>query len=876
MSSFNSTMRARVFARHPARLIGWSGMVGNSLLAASLLVILAVCASADTGHRDFPGLVLDTTSLPENFTILGQVVDSFNQLPVSGANVTFAGTITTTTDLDGAFEFRNIDSSVYAPGTYLLNVSHGGYDPVSTVTEIPPLSCILISLASNTVLLLHGILSDGDSWHEEWTPGESFFSFLTENAYNVVVPTFGLSCASLTTNASQLLFELKALHEEGIQSYSVIGHSAGGLVARYYLNSFSGLGNIGDRVIKLITLGTPHHGSPLASYSLGATSWWFRGMFCDQHTPIINELVPGNAILNLLNYGIKDQPGEAAPCSSHDPETWIGIDPTRVYCLVGNHPETNRTEMTSALLAAKYGCPNNDGVVPTHSAYLWGVSSQNQWLDEDLTFEGEPCATEHYLGPQAFKINPCIANAVKDILGGTPPAHSAFKSTAKSTVVRHQFPPTITRLFETGESLVDSSLVFGLSQAMFMCSWSTDSLDYYLETPSGLIITGLNSVGNPDVTWLADSYGAMYLIDSPESGMWKHRVICPPAGVPGTLQFTTSFDSELELSASVTPEVPPSDAFTCVALFTRSGLVLPTARVVAEVTMPDSGLVTLLLVDDGAGGDAIPGDGEYWGALPAAGQSGVFSFLVHAVEDSTQVFGEEREVQQVGMARNYSSIEVPSDEFVIGSQFPDYGSVVELASTFRNIGFAPADSVLLMIENMRYGKSLADTVVSLAPGESFTLRGSWMAASIDTTKFRAVAVVLEGDIDDDPLDNAAFSWARVSYPDGVVGVPDDPEVPPGDVTGSNRKVQIEIAPNPSNFGAEIRFVLVTPGPVKVSIYDLAGRLVRNLLQDDLERGEHRVRWDGFDRRGAPVSSGIYLCRLETARKMLVTKMAVVK
>ncbi|MEO0108373.1 MAG: FlgD immunoglobulin-like domain containing protein, partial [candidate division WOR-3 bacterium] len=51
--------------------------------------------------------------------------------------------------------------------------------------------------------------------------------------------------------------------------------------------------------------------------------------------------------------------------------------------------------------------------------------------------------------------------------------------------------------------------------------------------------------------------------------------------------------------------------------------------------------------------------------------------------------------------------------------------------------------------------------------------------------------------------------------------------------------------------------------VRVSIYDLAGRQVRCLLNEHRPEGEFAVRWDGTSDQGAEVSSGVYVCRLET-------------
>jgi flagellar hook assembly protein FlgD len=46
------------------------------------------------------------------------------------------------------------------------------------------------------------------------------------------------------------------------------------------------------------------------------------------------------------------------------------------------------------------------------------------------------------------------------------------------------------------------------------------------------------------------------------------------------------------------------------------------------------------------------------------------------------------------------------------------------------------------------------------------------------------------------------------------------------------------------------------------LYDLSGRRVRRLLDAEAPTGETRVRWDGKDANGAPVSAGVYFARLD--------------
>ncbi len=70
------------------------------------------------------------------------------------------------------------------------------------------------------------------------------------------------------------------------------------------------------------------------------------------------------------------------------------------------------------------------------------------------------------------------------------------------------------------------------------------------------------------------------------------------------------------------------------------------------------------------------------------------------------------------------------------------------------------------------------------------------------------------------------------------------------------------SPNPFNPETSIRFELTSRDQVRINIYDVAGRLVTALLNQELPPGNHQIVWNGRDHRGRLVSSGIYFCRLE--------------
>lgn len=70
-------------------------------------------------------------------------------------------------------------------------------------------------------------------------------------------------------------------------------------------------------------------------------------------------------------------------------------------------------------------------------------------------------------------------------------------------------------------------------------------------------------------------------------------------------------------------------------------------------------------------------------------------------------------------------------------------------------------------------------------------------------------------------------------------------------------------PNPFNPVTHIAFDVPVAGLTTLSVYDLQGRLIRELVREYLTPGHHRVTWNGTDRTGESVSSGMYFCRLQT-------------
>ncbi|MDH3215764.1 MAG: aryl-sulfate sulfotransferase [Candidatus Krumholzibacteria bacterium] len=83
-------------------------------------------------------------------------------------------------------------------------------------------------------------------------------------------------------------------------------------------------------------------------------------------------------------------------------------------------------------------------------------------------------------------------------------------------------------------------------------------------------------------------------------------------------------------------------------------------------------------------------------------------------------------------------------------------------------------------------------------------------------------------------------------------------------------------PNPFNPVTTIRFELPHTANVRLTIYTVEGKLVRNLVRRELSPGTHGISWDGKDARGNAASSGVYVYRLEAGDKAFSKKMVLLK
>jgi hypothetical protein len=83
-------------------------------------------------------------------------------------------------------------------------------------------------------------------------------------------------------------------------------------------------------------------------------------------------------------------------------------------------------------------------------------------------------------------------------------------------------------------------------------------------------------------------------------------------------------------------------------------------------------------------------------------------------------------------------------------------------------------------------------------------------------------------------------------------------------------------PNPFNPTTRIAFTLPHRDQVVLAIYDVHGKLVKTLMDEEVGEGKHELVWDGTDVNGSTVSSGMYFYRLHTGKNTMTRKMLMLK
>jgi hypothetical protein len=83
-------------------------------------------------------------------------------------------------------------------------------------------------------------------------------------------------------------------------------------------------------------------------------------------------------------------------------------------------------------------------------------------------------------------------------------------------------------------------------------------------------------------------------------------------------------------------------------------------------------------------------------------------------------------------------------------------------------------------------------------------------------------------------------------------------------------------PNPFSDHITIEYKIQEQTNLKIYVYDINGRRIKELVSKIAEAGKYRVIWNGTDEEGNRISSGIYYCRLQTSERTETIKLILIR
>ena len=83
-------------------------------------------------------------------------------------------------------------------------------------------------------------------------------------------------------------------------------------------------------------------------------------------------------------------------------------------------------------------------------------------------------------------------------------------------------------------------------------------------------------------------------------------------------------------------------------------------------------------------------------------------------------------------------------------------------------------------------------------------------------------------------------------------------------------------PNPFNPSTVISYDIANSANVSLSVYDMRGRVVNDLVRKFQDAGRYSINWYGNDKLGNQVSAGVYIYKLQAGSKVISRKMVLMK
>jgi len=491
------------------------------------------------------------------------------------------------------------------------------------------------------VVMVHGILSKGETW--EQVPDQTFPNAINFSKrftdYGVPNVTFDLdpsdtllkNLKTIEENALSVGREVDKMRRRwGVEKVNLLCHSKGGLDSREFVQSNEG-------VDKLVQLGTPNGGSPIADV-VQLIGVGFAVYFKSTVPLNLNKLAgPAGKQLTtafMAYYNIYHPPnpkvsyvsiaGDYQPsCSIFDP----------LDCPL------KRYEFGLGLGLSGRG----DAIVPIYSVHQLGYAKHDGFTTRGDNFEATHIGLTK--SPTAFDIawsyliGPSVPAGQSLAARGSGDVQSRIATTKDSSDAPPDGQPTLAYtagafgLIAKGGTQTHTIPISEAKPTAVTLIYPEGNLDLTLFSPSGQRFDSQTSLNNSHVKrgegkWLGGRI-VSYAFASPEIGQWSVVVNSPqspdsigeaPYAVNAWIEGST-----IELvGTAANPNLKPGESLELQARLKQSGQPITDADVIAHIVLPDDNVREIQMRDDGVSGDRTANDGTYTGVFTETRQPGSY------------------------------------------------------------------------------------------------------------------------------------------------------------------------------------------------------------------------------------------------------------
>lgn len=492
--------------------------------------------------------------------------------------------------------------------------------------------------AARPVILVHGILSDGDGWNDQpfsWVAKLNELGILN-NGTSLTLERISFTIDTIQNNAADIARAVaEARQRWGIDKVNLVCHSKGGLDARHFVEN-------DDSVEQVIQIGTPNAGAPLANFLVRQSL----------------RLPPALAIgINLI--ALVGAPGGyqlTTPHMSHYNRHHGHNTEVRYTALAGRYRflecssiKCRIVEKFLEALEAEIIGGAGDLVVPVTSVHSLDYT-------ENLSYEstGNDRSSTHTELNNSSEVFTLLASRLAAFETQRFAAHIESES---ALPIRHveelggrgnlssesspRLAPTasIAGKLRQGQVQNHTIIIDQTTLSYFTLTYPSGNLNFSLISPSGQRLDSNNIAANPNVGHddqaITGGRIEAYAIANPEPGEWKvevnAQIVTEPLGeVAYAIGGWIENPAISLISMAQRPDIRLGETLQLAGILKNNNTPITGALVRARILLPDDTTQDISLRDDGASGDSAANDGVYGGNFSSTSMPGTYRIVITA------------------------------------------------------------------------------------------------------------------------------------------------------------------------------------------------------------------------------------------------------